>query len=166
MTQVISLRRRHHDLHDMRRFEFNADAGPHRWIFGVDPFVPGAVHLAFALHVGDVDDGRQNPALVRAAQRKTLVDPPECLDGLLVQRGGDRIGRDRYREYQVVVNDGAAAGRREACKGADHWVAPFRSRLANGRVPRHPMARDRYLANERDGTRCKAKGWTLSLARE
>ena len=57
----------------MRRFEIDADAGPHRRIPGVDPFVPGAIHLALPLHVGDVDDGREDLALVRAAQRKALT---------------------------------------------------------------------------------------------
>src|SRR5882672_2434408 len=70
-----SLRRCHHDLHDMRRFEIDADAGPHRWILRIDPFVPGAVHLALPLHVGDVDDGREDLAFIRAAQREALVDP-------------------------------------------------------------------------------------------
>jgi len=31
---------------------------------------------------------------------------------LLVHRGGNRIGCDRHGEYEIVVNDGAAAGRR------------------------------------------------------
>src|SRR5450755_509987 len=122
---ALSLGRRHHDLHDMRRFELDADAGPHRWIFGIDPFVPGAVHLVLALHVGDVDDGREDPALVRTAQCEALVDPRERLDGLLVQRGGDRIGRDRHGEYQIVVNHGAAAGWRETGKATDHGLLRF-----------------------------------------
>src|ERR1700716_4160346 len=116
----LSLRCRHHDFHDMRRFEIDADAGPHRWILGVDPFVPGAVHLALPLHVSDVDDGREDLAFIRAAQREALVDPGERLCALLVHRGGDRIGRDRHGEHKVVVNDGAAAGWREARKATDH----------------------------------------------
>src|SRR6202043_946337 len=98
-------------------------AGPHRWIVGVDPFVPGAIHLALPLHVGDVDDGREDLALVRAAQREALVDAGERACALLVHRGGHRIGRDRHGEHEIVVNDGAAAGWREARKGIDHdWL--------------------------------------------
>src|ERR1700722_19287930 len=106
----------------MRRFKLDADAGAHRRIFGVDPLVPGAVHLAFLLHVGDVDDRREDFAFVGAAQCEALVDATERLDGLLVQGGSDRIGRDRHGKHEAVVHDGAAAGGREAGKTVDHGL--------------------------------------------
>src|ERR1700682_3239543 len=87
ITARRSLRRRHHDLHDMRRFELDPEAGAHRWIFGIDPFVPGAVHLALALHVADIDDRGEDLALVRAAQLKALVDARQRFHALLIHRG-------------------------------------------------------------------------------
>src|ERR1700688_3843903 len=108
----------------MRRFEIDADASPHRRVGGVNPFVPGAVHLPLPLHVGDVDDRRENLALVGAAQREALVDAMERLDALLVHRGGYWIGRNRHGENEVVVHDGAAASRRQAWKALDHGCLP------------------------------------------
>src|SRR5258708_10989349 len=143
MTARRSLRRRHHNLHNMRRLELEADAGPHRRIFGVYPFVPGAVHLALSLHIADIDDGREDPALVRAAQREALVDARERLHGLLIHRGRHGIGRDRHGEHEAVVNDGAAAGCRQARKAADHGL----------------------LADDPDSRTCKSYASTLSLAR-
>jgi hypothetical protein len=84
MTKVFSLRRRHHDLHDMRRFELDADTGAHRRVRCVDPFVPSAIHFTFPLDVGDIDDGREDLALVRTAERKAFIDAGERLGGLLV----------------------------------------------------------------------------------
>src|SRR5258708_7020230 len=138
-----SLRRRHHNLHNMRRFELDADAGPPRRVFCLHPFLPGAGPLPPFPPIADIDDGREDPALVRAAQREALVDARERLHALLVHRGSDGIGRDRHGEHEAVVNDGAAAGWRQARKAADHGLLP----------------------NERDSRRCKAYASTWSLAR-
>ena len=43
----------------MRRFEIDAQTGAHRRVFGIDPLIPGAVHLALLLDVGDIDDRRE-----------------------------------------------------------------------------------------------------------
>ena len=55
----FSLGRGHDDLDDMRRLQFDTDAGPHWRIDPVYPLVPGAVHFALQRHAVDIDDGRQ-----------------------------------------------------------------------------------------------------------
>src|ERR1700744_5738210 len=79
-----SLHRSHDNLHDMRRLQLDADAGPHRRIGLVDPFVPGAVHLALPRHVIDINDGLQDLAFVGATQREALIDAGKGFDALLV----------------------------------------------------------------------------------
>ena len=51
--------------------------------------------------------------------------------------------------HQIVVNDGAAAGRRQAGKACDHEI-PFQNS---------------YFTNERDGATCNDHASTLSPAR-
>src|ERR1700688_5313484 len=67
--------------------------------FWYRPFVPGAVHLALALHVADIDDRGEDLALVRAAQLKALVDVRQRFHALLIHRGSDGIRRDRDSEH-------------------------------------------------------------------
>src|SRR5689334_20341938 len=126
-TSVLAglLHGRHHNLDDVRRFEIDADASAHRRVLAIDPLIPSPVHLGLALDVGDIDDRREDSALVRAAQREAFVDTGERLHALLIHRGSDRIGSDRDGENKIVVRDRAAAGGCETGKARDHGLPPF-----------------------------------------
>src|SRR3984885_2877838 len=115
-----SFGRGHDDLDDMRRLQFDADAGPHRRIGPVHPFVPGAVHLALQRHAVDIDDSRQYLAFVGSTKRKAFINSRQRFRTLLIHRRCDRVGRDRDGEYETVVDDRAAAARGETWKAADH----------------------------------------------
>src|SRR3984957_6864313 len=123
------LDRSHDDLDDMRRLQFDADAGPHWRIGPVPPLVPGAVHFVLQSHAVDIDDSRQNLAFVGSTEREAFINSRQRFHTLLIHRWRDRIGRDRYGKYKVVVDDRAAPGGREAWKTIDHGELPSRHRM-------------------------------------
>src|SRR6202142_3743466 len=117
----------------MRRLERDAEAGAHRRLGAGHPLIPGFFYLFFARDVSDVDDRRQNAALVATRHCQALVDAFERLAGLLVKT---RIAVRRYRDRKdkTVVNDSTAAGRRQAGETCDH------GELLPGSVrPRHKV---------------------------
>src|SRR5260370_42081120 len=61
-TADRSLRCCHHDLHDMRRFELDPHAGPHRRILRIDPPFPGAGHHPPPRLLRAADDGPEGLA--------------------------------------------------------------------------------------------------------
>src|SRR5580698_3167509 len=111
-----SFGRGHDDLDNMRRLQFDADAGPHWRIGPVHPLVPGAVHFALQSHAVDIDDSRQDLAFVGSAERKAFINSRQRFHTLLIHRWRDRIGRDRHGKYKVVVDDRTAPRGRKTRK--------------------------------------------------
>src|SRR5437899_7160041 len=104
-----------HDLDEVfRRSQPRLDGGPRRRVGGIDPGVPGGVHVAVDSHVGDVHGGREDLRLVAPDRRQRLVDLLEDLLGLAlgVSRG---IGRHHAGEvHGVAVDDRLAQSRSDA----------------------------------------------------
>src|SRR5438477_8059790 len=104
-----------HDLDEvLRRSQPRLDGRPRRRVGGIDPGVPGGVHVAVDSHVGHVHGGGEDLRLVAPDRRQGLVDFLEDLLGLAlgVRR---RIGRDHAGEvHRIAVNDRLAQSRSDA----------------------------------------------------
>src|SRR6266436_5005153 len=76
-----------------------------RGVGGIDPGVPGGVHVAVHPHVGHVHGGGEDLRLVAADRRQRLVDLLENLLGLALRVRG-RVGRHHAGQiHRVAVDD-------------------------------------------------------------
>src|SRR3989475_683139 len=78
---------------------------PRRGVGGIDPGVPGGVHVAVNPHVGHVHGGGEDLRLLAADRRQRLVDLLENLLGLALRVRG-RVGRHHTGQiHRVAVDD-------------------------------------------------------------
>src|SRR5712671_2890530 len=104
---------RHHDLDEQAGAgQLGLDAGAHRRVLGIHPFVPGEVVGPEEPHVGEPHLGGQQLRLVGAGPGEEVVDAVEGLLGL----GGDvadRIAGDPADVHPIALRDDAADDRLE-----------------------------------------------------
>src|SRR5437867_3281235 len=117
LMRVVSLidSRDGHDLDEvLGRSQPRLDGCPRGRVGGIDPGVPGGVHVVVNAHVGHVHGGREDLRLVTADGGQGLVDLLEDLLRLAlgVRR---RVGRHHAGEvHGVAVNDRLAQSRSDA----------------------------------------------------
>ncbi len=95
-----SLRGGHHDLDKFLAFERDPERCAVSGVLAVHPLAPSAVHLTLLRDVGDVDEGRQDAALVGSGLGEVCIDRDERLLGLLVVRV-DLVARDSDGETRL-----------------------------------------------------------------
>src|SRR5215471_9531613 len=104
-----------HDLDEvLGRSQPRLDGRPRRRIGGIDPGVPGGVHVVVDAHVGHVHGCREDLRLVAADGGQGLVD---LLEDLLSLALGVRRGVTRHHAgevHGVAVNDRLAQSRSDA----------------------------------------------------
>src|SRR5215470_16311221 len=117
LMRVVSLidSRSGHDLDEvLGRSQPRLDGRARGSVGGIDPGIPGGVHVVVDAHVGYVHGGREDLRLVAADGGQGLVDLLQDLLGLAlgVRRG---IGRHHAGEvHGVAVNDRLAQSRSDA----------------------------------------------------
>src|SRR5262245_40591528 len=144
-----------HDLDQvLGRSQSRFDGRPRRRVGGIDPGVPGGVHVAIDPHVGHVHGGGEDLRLVAANGRQGLVDLLEDLLGLAlgVRRG---IGRHHAGQvHGVAVNNRLAQSRSDAVPLDGHRMILSTPELGGSRTVREIILR----AGRRINSPCAGPG--------
>src|SRR5206468_6818314 len=147
-----------HDLDEvLRRSQPRLDGCPRRRVGGIDPGVPGRVHVTVDAHVGDVHGGGEQLRLVAPDRRQGLVDLLEDLLGLAL---GVRRGVGCYHAgevHGVAVDDRLAQSRSDAVPLDGHRLVLSTPEMGGSRIVPEIILR----AGRRINSPCTGRGLSV-----